>query len=437
MAQAEMCQGGKGPVRSSLICCSIPPKPGRIHEGFDPLTTKDAQKHFPEWTDIHKTAFEAIKALVTSRECLTTINHENPGENKIFVTCDASDWRTGGVLSFGTTWESAQPVAFDSIQFKGAEKHYPIHEKELLSIVRALKKWQANLLGGPIYVYTNHRTLENFDSQKELSHRQLRWQEYMSQFEMSITYIKGEDNTVADALSRLPADTFEGEEESGNCVASILKVSADDELLKKIQAGYKEDDYCKKMINNKGSTLGLSESNGLWYVGSRLLIPRTSGVRESLFCLAHDNMGHFGKDKSYHLLKDDYYWPNMRKDLEEAYIPSCAECQWNKSTTWRPRGPLHPLPIPDKRGDSVTLDFIGPLPADEGYDCILTMTDRLGSDIHLVPTRTDIAADHLASQFFEHWYCENGLPLEIILDRDKLFTSKFWRALHTLTGVDL
>jgi hypothetical protein len=37
----------------------------------------------------------------------------------------------------------------------------------------------------------------------------------------------------------------------------------------------------------------------------------------------------------------------------------------------------------------------------------------------------------------DHWYCENGLPLEIISDRDKLFVAKFWKALHKLTGVKL
>ncbi len=41
------------------------------------------------------------------------------------------------------------------------------------------------------------------------------------------------------------------------------------------------------------------------------------------------------------------------------------------------------------------------------------------------------------SWFFDHWYCENGLPLEIVSNRDKLFISKFWRALHKLTGVCL
>jgi hypothetical protein len=127
----------------------------------------------------------------------------------------------------------------------------------------------------------------------------------------------------------------------------------------------------------------------------------------------------------------------MRHDLEQGYIPSCPDCQCNKSHTTKPPGPLHPLPIPDSCGDSVALDFIGPLPTDEGHDCILTITDHLNSDVCIILTSTKLTTTELASLFFNEWYCENGLPLEIISDRDKLFTSKFWTALHTLTSVKL
>jgi len=148
-------------------------------------------------------------------------------------------------------------------------------------------------------------------------------------------------------------------------------------------------------------------------------------------------MGHFGADKAYANLRESYYWPNMRRDLENAYVPGCVDCQRNKSQTSKPRGPLHPLHVPDERGSSVAMDFVGPLPEDEGFNCILTMTDRLGSDIWIIPTRTDVTAEALASLFFKHWYCEHGLPTDIVSDRDKLFVSKFWRALHHLTGVKL
>jgi hypothetical protein len=81
------------------------------------------------------------------------------------------------------------------------------------------------------------------------------------------------------------------------------------------------------------------------------------------------------------------------------------------------------------------MDFIGPLPMDQSHDCILTITDRLGSDIRIIPTSTTLNAKQLASVFFNEWYCENGLPKDIISDRDKLFMSSFWKHLMLLTGI--
>jgi hypothetical protein len=72
-------------------------------------------------------------------------------------------------------------------------------------------------------------------------------------------------------------------------------------------------------------------------------------------------MGHFGADKAYAILRSVYYWPNMRRDLDSA---SCVDCQHNKLSTSKPRGPLHPLPVPDEQGASVAMDFVGPLPED-------------------------------------------------------------------------
>ena len=105
---------------------------------LSPLMKKDCNKMFPSWTMAHQNAFDGIKKLVLSRKCLTTINHVNPGVNKIFVTCDASKCWIGSVLSFGPTWESARPVAFKSHAMQGAKLRYPVHEQELLSIIHSL-----------------------------------------------------------------------------------------------------------------------------------------------------------------------------------------------------------------------------------------------------------------------------------------------------------
>ena len=116
------------------------------------------------------------------------------------------------------------------------QKNYPVHEKELLAIVCALKKWRSDLQGIPIVVYTNHQTLQNFDTQQDLSHRQLRWQELMSQYDMKIIYIPGEDNTVTNTLSHVPEGAFPGESTETSCkpttaINVVLSITTDPSVL--------------------------------------------------------------------------------------------------------------------------------------------------------------------------------------------------------------
>lgn len=156
-------------------------------------------------------------------------------------------------------------------------------------------------------------------------------------------------------------------------------------------------------------------------------------LHERLFDLAHDQLGHFGADTSYETLRSSFYWPNMRVDLEKAYIPACETCQMNKSLTFRPSGPLHPLPIPNQRFSSIAIDFVGPLPEDEGFDYLATITGRLGADIKLIPCKMPVTAEEFAKLFIDHWVLDNGCPLEIVSNRDRRFLSKFWSTfLHHL-----
>jgi hypothetical protein len=183
---------------------------------------------------------------MVSRDCLTMVYHHNPGDNKIFVTCDASQRHTGAVLSFGPTWETARPVAFESHQLHGAELHYPIHEQEMLSIIHTLRKWQCNLLSSEFIVYTDHWTLQNFNMQKELSKHQVRWMEYMSQYDCMIKYISGNNNCIGDALSHLPDSVDHGP----SLVTNVFEIRSDPSFVQDIKNSYHIDPWCKTLATD-------------------------------------------------------------------------------------------------------------------------------------------------------------------------------------------
>jgi hypothetical protein len=134
------------------------------------LATKECNANFPPWTDAHQTAFNYIKKAVVGWNCLMTIDHTLMPDLKVFVTTDARDFQLGAILSFGKMRETAHPVVFDSMTFKNVELNYPVHEKEMLAIICALDKWWSDLVGTPFKIYTDHKTLENFESQRDLSY---------------------------------------------------------------------------------------------------------------------------------------------------------------------------------------------------------------------------------------------------------------------------
>ena len=241
--------------------------------------------------------------------------------------------------------------------------------------------------------------------------------------------------TVATSLANLRGLICK---DSGTEVCATLSITADWNILHQIYEGYSQDKWVSNNIKKaKHSMPRIQQRDGLWYMDNRLIIPHTGNLHETLFRLAHDVLGHFSFNKTYTSLCESYYWPNMQCNLKLAYVPGCMECQCNKSMTSKLTGLLHPLPVPDGWGDSVTIDFIGPLPKDKGHDMLITFIDQLGANICLILCSSSITAEVMAQAFFNHWYCKNGLPLEIISDCDKFFISWFWKALHKLTGTKI
>jgi hypothetical protein len=120
------------------------------------------------------------------------------------------------------------------------------------------------------------------------------------------------------------------------------------------------------------------------------------------------------------------------------YIKSCDLCQRNKSSNQAPAGLLQPLPIPAKKWEQISMDFIVQLPlTPSGHDAIVVFVDRLTKTVKMEPTKTNATAPDIAHIFFRTIFRNFGLPRVIVCDRDPKFTSHFWQALFKTMGTQI
>jgi hypothetical protein len=142
------------------------------------LTHKD--KPFV-WTDAQQHAFEQLKTAVSSAPVLILPDKTLP----FVVQTDASCVAVGASLN-QDQGKGLQPVAFLSQKLQPAETRYPVHEQELLAVLVALKKWRHHLHETKVKVQTDHKSLVYLQTQPHLSNRQLRWMEFLGQFDLEI-----------------------------------------------------------------------------------------------------------------------------------------------------------------------------------------------------------------------------------------------------------
>ncbi|KAH9268442.1 hypothetical protein BASA84_000229 [Batrachochytrium salamandrivorans] len=97
-----------------------------------------------------------------------------------------------------------------------AERNYEIYDKELLAIAVCLKEWRHFLQNSikPFTILSDHKSLEYFMTTKQLTRRQARWAELLSEYDFRLSYRPGSHNGKADHLSRRP--DYMVEEEKSN-----------------------------------------------------------------------------------------------------------------------------------------------------------------------------------------------------------------------------
>jgi hypothetical protein len=87
---------------------------------------------------------------------------------------------------------------------------------------------------------------------------------------------------------------------------------------------------------------------------------------------------------------------------------------------------------------TLSLDFIVGLPLSKNdYNACLTVTDKFSKAVKLIPGKDTFDAHTWAIPFFDHVYCEWGMPKVLISDRDPKFLSVFWRSINQKIGARL
>ncbi|KAJ9524743.1 hypothetical protein QJQ45_024347, partial [Haematococcus lacustris] len=152
------------------------------------------------WGPVQQSAFEALKKALTTAPVLIAPDPSQP----YILRCDASGIGIGAVLTQGKG-PAERVVAYHSRKLLPAERNYPTHEQELLSVVEALKVWRHYLLGVQFTILTDNWANKHLQSQPHLDcKRQARWMEVLQDYNCHIDHIPGKHNVVADALSRRP-----------------------------------------------------------------------------------------------------------------------------------------------------------------------------------------------------------------------------------------
>ena len=130
----------------------------------------------------------------------------------------------------------------------------------------------------------------------------------------------------------------------------------------------------------------------------------------------------------------------MRKSIEEV-IGNCDTCIRNKSSRHAPYGLMKSPDTPARAWKLIALDFITELPLSTDpttsieYDAILIITNKLTKYAYFLPWKTTATAEDVAYELIRTIIANYGVPDKIILDKNKLFTSKVWTTLLALLGV--
>ncbi|KAL0540359.1 hypothetical protein IC582_024596 [Cucumis melo] len=393
----------------------------RIASPLSQLTRKETPFF---WSPACESSFQELKQKLVSAPVVLVPD----GSGSFLIYSDALKKRLGCVLM-----QQSKVVTYASRQLKSHEQNYPTHDLELAAVVFALKIWRHYLYGEKIQVFTDHKSLKYFFTQKELNMRQRRWLELVKDYDCEILYHSGKTNVVADALSRKVAHSttlttkqapllrdFERAEIAvsvGEVASQLAQLSVQPTLRQRIIVAQLNDPYL---------------------VEKRRLV-ETGVVKTELLTEAYSSpfTMHPGSTKMYQDLRCVYWWRNMKREVAD-FVSRCLVCQQVKAPRQRPAGLLQPLSVLGWKWKSVSMNFITGLPRTlKGYTVIWIVVDRLTKSAHFFSGKSTYTASKWGQLYMTQIVRLHGVPVSIVSDRDARFTSKFWKGLQLALGTRL
>ena len=136
------------------------------------------------------------------------------------------------------------------------------------------------------------------------------------------------------------------------------------------------------------------EEDGVVYMDERIYVLNNKRIKEMILEENHNSadVGYPEQLRILELIKRNYWWLELKEDVKK-YVQGCFKCQQNKVQHQKKTGELHPLEIPQRPWQEISIDIIGPLPRSNRMDTIVVIVDWFTKMICLKATTTNISSE--------------------------------------------
>lgn len=161
-----------------------------------------------------------------------------------------------------------------------------------------------------------------------------------------------------------------------------------------------------------------------------LVIP--CALQRSLVIEVHERIGHMGAYKTFKHIAKNYYWIGIRKYIKRL-IMQCDLCQYVKALNYKMEGRFQNV-ISESPGDTVAIDFFGPLPQSiGGVKYIFVVLDIFSKFVYLYAIRRETT--DAAIRKMEDCFRVMGKPRRVLCDNGSQFISPNWGIFLERSGV--